>query len=121
MTKFKLWAICFACFTLPALAQNANQSAVLIPAPQKITKTSQQFVLDAQTRIAYGTDENLPIAKMLQSYISGTYGFTLNLVAKAEGKRITLLENTDALYKPESYILHIDEKQVELKGKGAMP
>ena len=119
MTKFKFWAICFACFTLPALAQNVNQSTVLIPAPQKITKTSQQFVLDAQTRIAYGTDENLPIAKMLQSYISGTYGFTLNLVAKAEGKRITLLENTDALYKPESYILHIDEKQVELKGKGA--
>lgn len=119
MTKFKLWVLCFACFTLPVLAQNANQSAVLIPAPQKITNTTQQFVLDAQTYIAYGTDDNLPIAKMLQSYISGTYGITLNLVAKAEGKRITLLENSDTNYKPESYTLHIDAKQVELKGKGA--
>ena len=119
MTKFKFWAICFACFTLPALAQNANQSAVLIPAPQKITNTSQQFVLDAQTRIAYGTNENLPIAKMLQSYILQTYGLKINLVLKPEGACISLIENTDALYKTESYTLHIDDKQVELKGKGA--
>ena len=60
MTKFKLWAICFACFTLPALAQTANTSHGLIPAPQKITYTTQQFVLDSQTSIEYGTPENLP-------------------------------------------------------------
>ncbi|MFM6954136.1 MAG: beta-N-acetylhexosaminidase, partial [Sphingobacteriaceae bacterium] len=119
MTKFKLWAIFIACFTLAAKAQTFNPTSTLIPAPQKISSNTQQFVLDAQSRIEYGADQNLPIARLLQNYISTVYGFKLSLVAKTEGKRISLVENTAANYVSESYSLHIGDSQIQLKGKGA--
>lgn len=119
MIKSNLLAVYFVLFGFIAQAQKLDPNFGLIPAPQKIVENSQQFLLDAATVIEYGEQGNLKIAQLLQTLIESNYGFKLSVQAKAQGKRISLLENREPNYKPESYSLKIQNNQIELKGKDA--
>lgn len=122
-TLILLFGIClsvlFITCTNPATEIENDYS--IIPLPEKITKKTGQFLINAQTKILIkGTDSNLEkVANLAAEYILTQTGLTLATSKDSDSSPAITLELDESLSKEEGYQLSINPEQVSIKSQTA--
>lgn len=115
-----LMLFCAASFGLQAQISDPNLG--IIPAPQSISLSQEQFSLSPQTVIQYNDAENLPVAQLLQEFIQANYGWNLALAqsfSQPVSGRINLNKDLNPAYKAESYQLSVQSVEINITGRQA--
>jgi hexosaminidase len=122
MTKITCILLIFLSISSGIFAQEQSPNLGIIPAPQNIQLHQDQFTLSPQTVIQYEDAQHASLAKLLQQFILGQYGWNISIhqgLAPAASGVIHLLTDPAKNYKSESYQLTINSNAIEVKGKEA--
>ena len=84
-------ALLFTVFLTSLLISQSNEVNI-IPKPLFVKNTPGSFKIDKRTRIVATDDSSRRIAKIMNSFLSGSYGFQLEVTGNKQAKNAILIE-----------------------------
>ncbi|MFZ4506543.1 MAG: beta-N-acetylhexosaminidase [Fimbriimonas sp.] len=103
--------------TVSTLGVAPDTGPAIVPRPAKMTVTTGQFVLNAQTKIVASASLR-PSAHLLQSFLKPASGFPLSVASSGKNNSIILTLNPDAMeLGDEGYRLSANSDRVEIIAK----
>jgi hexosaminidase len=117
----KLFSLALALSVGAAVFAQEKKDATLniVPLPQQVQIKNGTFKINANTKIAFDSEEDKKVAMLFQDFLKSNYNLNLSVVKSASSNTIYFSSKNAKSTNAEAYELNISSDRATISGKAA--